>query len=352
MVGVSSPDKELNEVAVSEGIRVVPLEMKRQVSLVNDLVSLVNMYRLIKKERPDIIHTHTPKAGMLGMVAGRMARVPVRLHTVAGLPLVGATGLKRKVLNIVEKITYACATKVYPNSYGLNEIILNNKFCMPSKLKVIGNGSSNGIDTHHFSPSQIAVEETEKLKVQLGINPDYMVFVFVGRLVKDKGINELIAAFKNLLQKHSHVKLLLVGNPEPELDPLLPETEHEINNNPNIITAGYQTDVRPYLAVANSLVFPSYREGFPNVVMQAGAMGLPAIVTDINGCNEIIITAENGEIIPPKDEQALYEKMKEWVEQPEKVAAMAGNARRLVESRYEQKIVWEAVLEEYRRFAP
>jgi len=349
VVGVSSPGKELNEVAESEGIRVVPVEMKRQVSLLNDLISLMRMYLLIKKEKPYIIHTHTPKAGMLGMIAGWLTRVPVRLHTVAGLPLMESTGLRRNVLNAVEKVTYACATRVYPNSQGLKIIILQHQFCSPSKLRVIGNGSSNGIDTNWFSPGQVSLETKADLRKKLNIDNSDFVFVFVGRLVRDKGVNELVRAFSSLNKIYPRVKLLLVGDAEKDLDPLYSETELCIRENQAIITPGFQKDVRPYLAIADALVFPSYREGFPNVVMQAGAMCLPSIVTDINGCNEIIISGENGEIIPPKDAEALYNKMKEWIEQPEKAAAMAAKARALVESRYEQKMVWEALLEEYRK---
>src|SRR5690606_3688886 len=193
---------------------------------------------------------------------------------------------KRKVLDFVEKLTYGCATKVYPNAKGLYDFILRNKYTSKNKLQVIANGSSNGIDTSFFSAEQISAQEKELLKSQLGIREGDFVFIFVGRLVGDKGINELVAAFRGL--EVPQAKLLLVGALETELDPLRPETVAEINANPNIIAVGFQKDVRPYFAVSQALVFPSYREGFPNVVMQAGAMGLPGIVSDINGCNEII----------------------------------------------------------------
>lgn len=136
----------------------------------------------------------------------------------------------------------------------------------------------------------------EKLKIS---NGDF-VFIFVGRIVADKGINELIVAFDSISKANKNVKLLLVGDFEDELDHVFPETKAIINSNKNCIAVGYQYDVRPYFAIANCLVFPSYREGFPNVVMQAGAMSLPAIVSNINGCNEIIINNKNGIIIPPK----------------------------------------------------
>ncbi len=348
IVGVSSPGAELEEVQKREGIRVIAVPMKRQVSLMNDLISLIRLYFVVKKEKPQIIHTHTPKAGMLGMIAGWLARVPVRLHTVAGLPLMEEIGLKRRILNTVEKLTYACATKIYPNSIGLKEFILAQGFCSEQKMKVIANGSSNGIDTIHFAPDKITEETKNVLRATYQLANTDFIFIFIGRLVKDKGINELISAFKKLNKEYPKVKLLLVGEQEAELDPLEPLTVQLIKANQAIITTGFQKDVRPYLSIAHALVFPSYREGFPNVPMQAGSMGLPAIVTDINGCNEIILPGQNGEIIPPSDEAALYAKMTEWVANPEKVTQMAANSRELIVSRFEQKVVWEALLEEYK----
>lgn len=345
--GISSSGTQLQQVAQTEGIETLPVDMARDISLVKDVKALWQLFRLFKKERPEIVHTHTPKAGTLGMMAAWFCRVPVRLHTVAGLPLVEATGFKRTILNVVEKITYACATKVYPNSFGLYKIILQNHFCKPSKLKVIGNGSSNGIDTTYFSPEQISEKQVEKLKAQLGITPIDFVFVFVGRLVKDKGINELVEAFKKVQQKHTQTKLLLVGPVEPELDPLAPATEQEIKENPNIITTGFQNDVRLYLAVSNALVFPSYREGFPNVPMQAGAMWLPSIVSNINGCNEIVQHGHNGLIIPPKNTGELEKAMLRLLEEPELNRQLAGNARKSIVSRFNQQTLWKLIKEEY-----
>ena len=345
VVGVSSEGKALHDVHENEGVRVVALEMTRTISLFKDLKALWGFYRLCIKEKPLMVHSHTPKAGIVGMLGAKLAGVPIRLHTVAGLPLMEAIGLKRKVLDIVEKLTYSCANMVYPNSKGLYDFILNNRFTNKEKLKVIANGSSNGIDTSFFDPQQISLEQQSQLKEDLNISVSDFVFVFVGRLVKDKGINELVSAFSNL--KGHNAKLLLVGTFEEELDPLLPETLNDIESNNNILSVGWQSDVRPYLAIANALVFPSYREGFPNVVMQAGAMGLPSIVTDINGCNEIIEEGVNGIIIPPKDVVALKSAMTEMLENKDLYQHLKSNAREMIVSRYEQKMVWEALLDEY-----
>lgn len=351
VVGVSSPGQELEDVKNDENIRVVALEMTRTISPFSDLKSLWNFYKLCKKEKPLIVHSHTPKAGIIGMLGAKLAGIPIRLHTVAGLPLMEEKGIKRKILDFVEKLTYACATKVYPNSKGLYEFIVENKYTATEKLKVIGKGSSNGIDTTHFNPNQIPEQQKQDLRKSLGIQPEDFVFIFVGRIVKDKGINELISAFSSfssLRGTKQSAKLLLVGNYERELDPLLPETEKIIDANPNIITTGYQQDVRPYFAVSDCLVFPSYREGFPNVVMQAGAMGLPSIVSNINGCNEIIEEGENGTIVPVKNVDALQQAMKKMIEDKEYYSKLKSNARSMIQSRYEQSVVWNELLEEYK----
>ena len=349
--GVSSEGEELREVHENEGIAVEAITMSRKITPFQDLKSLWEMWNFLRKEKPQIVHTHTPKAGIIGMLAARLAGVPHRLHTVAGLPLMEATGIKRKILNFVEKLTYSSATRVYPNSKGLYDFILQNNFTQSNKLKIIANGSSNGINTTFFSPDQVTELERVAFREKLNIQPDDFVFVFVGRIVSDKGINELIKAFSELKTAENNeltsIKLLLVGGLESDLDPLHPETLAEINHNKDIISAGFQQDVRPFFAISDALVFPSYREGFPNVVMQAGAMGLPSIVSDINGCNEIIVEGENGLIIPSKNVEKLKEKMLTLARDKNLYIKLKENSRRMIENRYEQFVVWKALLEEY-----
>jgi len=364
VVAVSSGGEELEAVEKREGVRTIAISMTRQITPLKDIISVWKLYHLFKKECPAIVHTHTPKAGIVGMTAAWLAKVPIRLHTVAGLPLMEAKGLKRKLLNFVEKTTYRFATKVYPNSKGLYNFIKSENFTSPKKLKIIGNGSSNGINTNYFNPSLFPEEEKTALREKLNIPANAFVFVFVGRLVGDKGINELVRAFKSLSLGKDHeiassppsdaprkdepkIYLLLVGPEEADLDPLKPETQKEIAQNANIITVGYQNDVRPYFAISDALVFPSYREGFPNVVLQAAAMGLPAIVSDINGCNEIIIPNESGIIIPPKNTEALTDAMNLLVNDAHLYQHLKSNARAQITSRFERQQVWDALLEEY-----
>ncbi len=349
VVAVSSIPIELSVIGKKEHVRTFALEMTRKITPFQDITAVFKLYRFLKKEKPFIVHTHTPKAGIVGMLAAKLAGVPNRLHTVAGLPLLEATGTKRKILDAVEKATYSCATKVYPNSFVLLNFLKQNKYCPSEKLTVLGNGSSNGINTEYFSKIHFPTGENAALRSALGILETDFVFIFVGRLVSDKGINELVAAFQKVQQSYDNAKLLLVGNFEDELDPLSETTMGSINQNPNIILAGYQNDVRPYFAISDALAFPSYREGFPNVVMQAGAMELPAIVTDINGCNEIIHEGVNGLIVPVKNEAKLFEAMEKMLKN-DLQTKMKENARPMIVSRYEQKLIWEAILAEYRKF--
>lgn len=347
VIGISSPGIALDDIRRDEEIETIAVEMTRIISPFKDFKALIQLIQLFRKEKPQIVHTHTPKAGLLGMMAAKIAGVPYRLHTVAGMPLTVATGAKRKLLNQMEKLTYACATKVYPNSYGLEKIILEEKFTSSKKLKVIGKGSSNGIDTAQFDPALVSEETKKQLQKQLNINENDFVFLFVGRVVKDKGINELISAFKNIYQSNTNTHLVLVGNFERHLDPLHPETESLIENHTNIHAVGYQTNVIDYFAMADVLTFPSYREGFPNVVMQAAAMQLNCIVSDINGCNEIIQQGENGWIVPAQNIEYLQNRMEWCLQNKEESDKMGLKSREIMQSDYERQFVWNEILKEY-----
>ncbi|MGO1751707.1 MAG: glycosyltransferase family 4 protein [Psychroflexus sp.] len=347
VIGISSPGTALQDVERNEAVRVVPIQLTRTISPFKDLKAVYELYKLFKKENPQIVHTHTPKAGTVGMLAAKLAGVPHRLHTVAGMPLLVARGKRRELLDFVEKRTYSCATRVYPNSQGLFDIILEHGYTTQDKLKVIGNGSSNGIDTIHFDPSLFLEKNNEKLKKSLGLKSTDVVFLYVGRVVKDKGINELVKSFDMLNKNHPDTKLILVGSFERNLDALELDTENSIDTNPNILAVGYQKDVRPYFAMADVFTFPSYREGFPNVVMQSCAMGVASIVTDINGCNEIVTNGENGLIIPSHNKKALLEKMLYLYENPEIRKQLAEKSRERIVDNYERKYVWNEILKEY-----
>lgn len=347
VVAVSGQDEHLENVAQREGVRTIDLEMQRPISPLKDMISLWKLYRLFRKERPLIVHSITPKAGLLSMIAAKMACVPIRMHTFTGLIFPTRKGLNKEILILMDKLLCKCATNIYPEGQGVKNDLVKYKITSKT-LDIIANGNVNGIDLEYFSKKNISAEESIKLKSNLGITEKDFVFIFVGRLVGDKGINELVSAFQKI-EKEKAVKLLLVGSQEDDLDPLQKETLLQIQSNPNILAVGHQTDIRPFLAISDVLIFPSYREGFPNVVLQAGAMELPSIVSDINGCNEIILDKRNGLIVPAKNAQALHDSMKIVYENSVLFHEMKKNARPMIVDRYEQEVVWNAILAEYQK---
>jgi glycosyltransferase involved in cell wall biosynthesis len=348
VIAVSSEKEYLIRCAKNEGVRFKHIEMTRKITPIKDFISLIKLISFLKKERPLIIHSHTPKAGILAMLASKITNIPIRLHTVAGLPLMEEKGSKKKLLELIEKLTYSFSTFVFTNSNGLYKYIIENNYVSKNKLKVIGNGSSNGVDINYFSPTSVSVKEKEKLKLSLGILENDFTFVFVGRIVADKGINELINAFDTISFQNNAIKLLLVGEQESHLDPLNENTLKLISTNKNIIKTGFQKDIRPFLAVSDALVFPSYREGFPNVIMQAGAMELPVIATNINGCNEIIVNEKNGVLIELKNNGAIVKAMVRLIEDEAFYKNLKSNARSMIVSRFERKVICEKILYEYK----
>ena len=335
VVAVSSPGDGLDQVAQREGVRTIAVPMERHISLLNDLRSLWQMWGVMRREKPDLVHSMTPKAGLMCMLAGWLARVPRRVHTFTGLVWPTATGLKRRVLMATDWLTCACATHVIPEGEGVKSDLLGHHITR-KPIKVLGYGNVRGIDMNHYQADPSLAAEHQGF-----------TFVFVGRIVRDKGINELVSAFDRLHQEHADTRLILIGPHEDDLDPVLPQTLDRISRGDGIEAKGSQKDVRPFYQQADALVFPSYREGFPNVVIEAGAMGLPSIVTDINGSREIIIDGQNGVIVPSQDQDALYQAMKNFVEHPEEVSKMAANARPLIASRYEQGYVRQCLYDFY-----
>ena len=346
VLAVSGYDADLETVKNREGVSIVSVAMKRSIAPFQDLISLYRLYKLFKKERPTIVHSITPKAGLLSMVAAKYANVPVRIHTFTGLVFPAKKGLFQKLLILMDKVLCWHATHIIPEGAGVKQDLLDYKITN-KPLEVIANGNVNGIDTTFFNSNTISEQQQQSLRNELGIDSSDFVFVFIGRLVTDKGINELVRAFLSLAIPNC--KLLLVGPYETE-DPLQPETLKAIQQNDSILSVGFQQDIRPYLVISDCLVFPSYREGFPNVVMQAGAMGLPSIVTDINGSNEIIIEGLNGTIVPAKNVTALSNAMIRIKEDETWRNQLQSNARSSIISRYEQELVWEALLIKYKEF--
>lgn len=343
MVAVTSPGPELDELRDKDGFHCVAVPMERHISIVRDIKSLIRMIGVFRKEKPQVVHSMTPKAGMICMVAAWLTRVPVRIHTFTGLVWPTATGLKRRILMMTDWLTCACATHVIPEGQGvLND--LKNGGITKKPMKVLGYGNVRGVDMEFWNEKNADADKMEHIK-----DTDKFTFLFVGRIVRDKGINELVEAFMRV-REGRNVRLLLVGQYEDNLDPVSEETRMRIEKCEDIVYAGpqYGRDLLAYYAVSDSFVFPSYREGFPNTVLEAGAMGLPSIVTDINGSREIIKDGKNGMIIPPKSVETLAEAMLRMVEDKTMRKQMAENAREMIVSRFEKNFVQKCQIEFYK----
>lgn len=348
VIGLSGPGPELDIVKEREGVRTIAVPMERHISLVKDFVSLFKLIKVFRREKPDLVHSMTPKAGLLCMMAGKLTGVPVRIHTFTGLVFPTSTGLKRRILMATDWLTCACATHIIPEGEGVKADLLNNGITK-KPIKVLGYGNVKGCDMDYFSRREEVVSAAEQI-----IDKSKFTYLFIGRVVKDKGINELIAAFKKLYSSHPNIRLVLVGPYEDDMDPISEESREAIDTNVDIIAVGKKTgvDLLAYYAASDCFVFPSYREGFPNTVIEAGAMGLPSIVTDINGAREIIINGENGVIVPSKDADALYDAMLNMLQDKAERERMAGNARHLIETRYEQRFVRQCLYDFYKEVLP
>ncbi len=349
VVALTSGGENYEKLLEEQQIRGYAVPFTRKAfSPVSDISALIKLIRVFKKEKPFIVHSHTTKDGMLCMLAAWLCGVPNRIYTLCGslLDMKGARGVAARC---GERLTLTCANKVFVISKRMMDQYIAVGFLNPKKAKVILNGSSNGFDADYFCPQAVPIDKVQAAREECGQKKGQFYFCTVGRMVHDKGINELVVAFKRLQQGYPEVQLLLVGGMEKDLDPLKPQTIKEMNENPGIHFVGWKDDIRPYVLISDALIHPSHREGFGNVIAQACLLGKPCIVTDICGPSEIIIEGRNGTIYPPKDENGLYEKMKFFIEHREEVAVMGGNARESITSRYNRQKIWEALLEEYKK---
>lgn len=339
---LSSPGIKLDEIRTKYGLKIYEVYMYRRFSPIQDLKSLYQLIKIFHQEKPYMVHSITPKAGLLCMLAAWLTKVPKRIHTFTGLIWPTTSGVSRKILMMTDWLTCACATHIIPEGQGvLNDL---QKYITRKPMQVLGFGNVRGIDLKKFSRSDEVMAISENLQEK-----DIFSFLFVGRIVRDKGINELIEAFSKLNRKYPATRLILVGEYEENLNPLNSDTINEINTNPAIEAVGakYGNNLLAYYAASDCFVFPSYREGFPNVVLEAGAMDLPCIVTDINGSREIIVDGKNGVIIPSKDVMALYDSMEQMMLDKKQREYLASNARDMIAKRYEQSFVMKCLLDFY-----
>lgn len=335
---ITSDGKNIEQIKAYENVNIALFDFTRQINPLKDLKILFSLWRHFRTTKPDMVYSITPKAGLLGMMASWLAQVPVRLHLIVGLAYFGSFGMRRLLLKTIEKITYFFATHLYANSLNLPKIIADE---LTSKsVNVIGYGSVNGVDTSYFIDT-MSPEDKFTLRTRFGIKDEDFLLLFTGRIVGDKGINELAKAFDALSKKYPRIHLLIVGDYEHHLDPLKAETYYLIQNNSRIHIVSFQSDIRPYFCIADLLILPSYREGLPNVLIEGGSCGLPLIATNINGCNEVIIESENGLLVPPKNIDALTHAIQKLLDDNTLYEHLKSNARESIVRRYDQHFYWE-----------
>lgn len=345
---VSADGREVNEVTKREGVPHEIIPFTRKITPFKDLYCLWLLYRLFKKEKPDIVHSHTPKAGLLSMLAAKLAGVKVRIHTVAGMPYMVAEKNKKKLLIAMEKLTYKFATEVWPNSQSLKDFMLKEELLDSSKVKIIGEGSSNGVDTEKFNRGALA--ENHLIAATMRITPsenDFLILA-VGRLVKDKGIEELVQAFLDS-KIVKYAKLVLLGSFEQELNPIKDEIVRKIQDHPRIVQIEWTDHVPHYLALADILVHPSHREGFPNVLLEAGAMQVPVICSDIIGNVDVITNKKTGLVFPVKKTEILKEALEFAFVKRDYMQSLADNLYTEILEKYQRGNIHQLILENYQR---
>ena len=347
VIMVAGEGNDWEQVVRNEGCPHQVIPMTRMMTPLADLRSLWTLYRYFRKERPDIVHSHTPKAGLLGMLAAKMAGVKIRIHTVAGLRFMTSTGTTRRILIAMEKLTAGSATHVWPNSFSLLKYIKKNRLANASKLEVIGAGSSNGIDLNRYSANVLDPDKLRSVRVLIGYEESLFYFLSVGRIVNDKGIDELLKAFTTLYTKYNHIRLILVGAFEDDLDPISPSAKSILKTHPAIIQPGWSDAVEYYMRLSQVLVHPSHREGFPNVLLQAGAMLCPIICSRIEGNIDIVEHERTGLLFEVKNEKELQLRMEQAVTDLQVLQGYSQALRLKIEQYFSQTAVHQNILQRY-----
>ncbi len=345
---ISANGKELADVIKNEQCRHIIVPMTRKITPWQDLKCLLQLMKIFKKEKPDIVHTHTPKAGLLGMLAAKFCGVKIRIHTVAGLPLMVERGFKFHLLKFIEKLTYAASNNVWPNSPSLYNYIIDKKLTSSKKLKIIANGSTNGINLNRFNKEVLNPNLLVEIKESINFSDKNIYLLCIGRLVADKGITELVNVFALLQKKYHNLKLILVGSFERDLDALPDNTMQQIKTNLNIIQIAWTENVAYFMSIANYFIFPSHREGFPNVLLQAGAMELPIICSRIAGNIDIVTDKETGLVFQSANENDMQTKIEYAITNKDEVTNMAKNLLQIIKTKYRQENIWQSILQQYK----
>ncbi len=342
---ISSGVGLLEKVGEREGVEVISFPMIRRIEPLKDLLSVWKLFLVFRRLRPAIVNSHTPKAGLLGMIAAALARVPVRFYTIHGLQL-EATGTRKWILRLSELISSRLAHLTVCVSRSIAEIAVEKKISRPDRIKVLANGSINGMDTDRFDPEKFKGDARENIRKQYDISESAVVAGYIGRIVRDKGMKELAEAWLALRDEFPELHLLIIGPFEDE-DPVPDEVKSLFHQDPRIHLTGFVEDVAPCYSAIDIVVLPTYREGFPYVPLEAQAMGIPVITTAVPGAVDSVIDGVTGIIVPAKDHVVLAAALRRLINDPGLSREMGKAGRERVIRDFQPDIIWKALYEEY-----
>lgn len=346
---LSTPGPGLSKVGEAHEIPVYGVRMERRFSPAHDLVALIQIILVLLRVQPHIVHSHTPKGGLLGMVAAWLTRVPVRVYHLHGLRHETETGFRRWVLEWSTKISCAASQQVICVSHSVREAVIANELCKPEKISVLANGSSSGIDAEtRFNPATSTPDTRFVVRNQFNIPADALVIGYVGRIVRDKGIQELAQAWATLREEVPNLHLLIVGDFEAEA-PVPPEVQETLKNDPRVHLTGFVSDMPVVYTAMDVLALPSYREGFANVLLEAAAMALPVVSTKVQGCIDAVLDGVTGTLVPARNADALCCAIRQYLVSPELRKTHGQAARERALKDFQPEPIWRAVYEAYVR---
>jgi len=347
VAAISSPGKDLAEFVEREGVPTYPVAMARQITPWRDMISIWRIYRVLRRLRPHIVHAQTPKGGLLGTIAAWLARTPVRIYHIRGLPLMTATGARRRLLWSTERVACGLSHAVLCVSHSVRDVAIAEGLSPPRKITVLLGGSGNGVDAEgRFDPHREPAER-ERTRADLGIPPNAIVIGFVGRVVRDKGVVELAAAWSALRNAFPEARLLMVGPLEPQ-DPIPRDTEDLLRGDPRVHLAGKVRETAPFYAAMDLVVLPTHREGFPNVPLEAASMELPVVATRIPGCVDAVQDGVTGTLVPVGASGPLKEAVEAYLRDAELRRAHGRAGRERVLREFRRESIWAALHAHYR----
>lgn len=344
---IASPGVDLEQSARREGVNYMPVPMSREITPGKDWTSLLHLTAVLREIQPDIVNAGTPKAGLLGMLAATWAQVPVRIYTLRGLRMETATGIKRLLLTSTERVAAACAHKVICVSPSLRDAFVKYRLGAGNKAIVLGGGSSNGVDAERFAATEARFAEARSIRQSMGIPDEARVLGFVGRLTRDKGVAELMALFQTLEKEHPDLHLLLVGGFE-EGDPISARLRDQIWANPRVHITGFVNDTAAYYTAFDLLVFPSHREGLPNVPLEAASAGRPTAGFAATGTVDAVRNGETGTLVAVGDVAGLTAAVQRYLRDDVLLARHGQQAQLRVQSEFRREVIWESLANLYR----